>query len=269
MSKLLLIDGDQVVYEVMAAAESEYIVSPEDTHITDSWMFEGDTILHSDVYGATLTVFSKLRRMSRDFDRTIVCFTSTPNFRHSVLSTYKGGRLTKRKPLGYWKVVKGLCEGCDFETRKIPGLEADDVMSILATNPKYYVLYDVTIFSQDKDMKQVPDVNITNDSNSFVGDIYTLPDANLWRYTQALAGDRVDGYDGLKGYGPVKAGDYLADYYGMSESSYIDAVRNAYVAAGLSADDADRQINCARILRYGEYDFKTKQPILVGAHDVN
>ena len=261
--KLLLVDADQVFYKYTVAAQYEQVIEGDTgDEFKDAWMFEGEIALLSNIAEASAGIASYLTNLSEAYDRTILCFTSSPNYRHSVLSTYKGGRATKRKPLGYWGLVGQYIESSNWETRKYEGLEADDVMSIIATHPRYLGDYIVDIYSDDKDLKQVPNVWILN-SGGDTNQPYKLREANHWRYTQSLTGDITDGYKGLKGWGPKKVEKYLDKYYGEPEDVYVDAVVSAYLDAGHTAEQAYQQIDCACILRYSEYDFKHNQPILV------
>jgi DNA polymerase-1 len=145
--------------------------------------------------------------------------------------------------------------------RRIDGLEADDVMSIIATDPKYTSEFDITIWSQDKDMKQVPGVYLDNTKDGV--EFTSNHEANRFRYLQCLTGDPTDGYGGCPGYGPVGAAKYLDNVGLETEGDYLDRVISAYMNAGKSIEFALSQINCAFILRHSEYNFKNKQPILV------
>ena len=258
MSKLLLIDGDEIVYKIMAAHEEE-VDFDRGCH-ENAWLYEADIYLITNVSKAREAIDTKLLELGKDYDLVFTCFTSTPNFRHDVFPDYKGGRLTKRKPLGYWSEVDRVMTSAVFNGRKIPGLEADDVMSIIATNPKYRK-YDCTIYSQDKDMYQVPDCTLIRGEEVSTR---SVQEANLFRYQQALTGDRTDGYFGLKTYGPKKAQALLDGHTDADEQTIIDAVVSEYLDRGESLDYAYSQINCACILRYEEYDFEKKEPILKG-----
>lgn len=259
---LVLVDADQFFYQYTSAAEEE--VCFDDTSHPNAWMVEADTYLLSNVASAAAQLAETLSGIVEDYDDHILCFTSTPNFRHDCLGTYKGGRVKKRKPVGYWRLVDEFLMSDLWVTRKIPGLEADDVMSILATHPKYRKEYQggITIISNDKDMRQVPDTPIIVRGQRQAP--VTRADANQWRYIQALSGDPTDGYAGLKGYGGIKAERYLDEYRGAEEQVLIDAVVSAYEDAGERRATAYAQLNCARILRHGEYDFKSMSPILLG-----
>jgi len=260
--KLLLVDADQVFYQYTAAYQFEERF--DDTVHGDAWMVEADTYLLSDVAAARGGIDESLTLMEKNggYSRMILCFTSTPNFRHDRYPSYKGGRVSKRKPLGYWKLVKEYVASDQWETRKIPGLEADDVMSILATSPKYLADYSVSIWSMDKDMMQVPHTLLHRDAAKEV--TMTQADADAFRWSQALTGDVTDGYAGLKRYGPVKAAKALEKYLGADEAVYYQEICRLYEEAGETVEYAESQIDCACILRYGEYNFKTKKPRLSG-----
>ena len=262
MTKLttLLVDADQIFYQHTSAHQYEQSID----HTGDHWLFEGDTYLITDVAAARLAITRNLENLSYGYDDVILCFTSTPNFRHSVYSPYKGGRLKKRKPVGYWDLIVDFEQSPRWQTKKIPGLEADDVMSILATHPKHLATSDMYIYSQDKDMLQVP---VTPIFRGGVTAMSTDAEANHFRWTQTLTGDATDGYPGLKGYGPKKADAYLDEFIGQPEDVYESAVVSAYLDAGFTAEYAYSQINCALILRAHEYDFKNKQPKLRGMKD--
>lgn len=259
---LVLIDADQFFYQHTSAAEEE--VCFDDTSHPNAWMLEMDTYLLSNTKQVSESLQSALVSATKGYDEAILCFTSTPNFRHDCLSTYKGGRVKKRKPIGYWALVDKYLEDSRWVTKKIPGLEADDVMSIVATHPRYRKDYPggITIVSNDKDMRQVFDTPIVVQGRRQKP--VSLAAANQWRYVQALAGDATDGYAGLAGYGKVKAERYLEEHYGADEQVLIDTVVSAYLDAGERLQTAYSQLNCARILRYGEYDFKNMRPLLLG-----
>lgn len=224
-------------------------------------MINDFTLLWSDHKKCIEAVEDYLDNLACQYDRTILCFTSTPNFRHSVLPSYKGGRNTKRKPLAYWNVVNHLLESEKWETKRIPNLEADDVLGILATNPKYTREYEPHIYTSDKDLYQVPNCYVTRGNET---KFITIDYANHFRYTQALTGDVTDGYKGLKGCGPKRAERLLDGLEGSNEQVYIDTVLSAYMDKESTVEEAYEQINCACILRYGEYDFKNMCPLLKG-----
>ena len=176
----------------------------------------------------------------------LLFFSDSKNFRKTIDSEYKGKR-TKRKPVGY----KRLLEWCkaNYKTIRYENLEADDALGLEChLDPSDFILV-----SPDKDMKQIS-------CHLFNGDelVFTTPeDADYWFWRQCLTGDPVDGYKGVPGIGAKGAEKILA----KAEDPW-QAVVTSYEKAGLSLDDAIRNARLARILRPGEYNSTTKEPIL-------
>ena len=79
--------------------------------------------------------------------------------------------------------------------------------------------------------------------------------------TQCLTGDPTDGYVGLKGYGPKTAEKLL----GLRPDWSI--VEKAYIKAGLTKQDALTQARLAQILRWCDWDYDHKRPILYGSKE--
>lgn len=244
---LWLVDSDALLYQISSALEYEMV------------QLDGHTvILMSDLDACLQQFYIRVKEIVGK-SKFFSCFTSTPNFRHEIYPDYKGGRVSNRKPLCYWSVVGKLLE--DVETKRITSLEGDDVMSIIATNPKYRQ-YDIHIWSPDKDMLQVPEVTLHRGGKEHK--TRSKHECDIFRYTQALTGDITDGYKGLKGCGPKKAEKILDGLLGSPMEELADVVISQYLDAGETLDYALQMINCATILRYDEYDFKNKRPILYG-----
>jgi DNA polymerase-1 len=194
------------------------------------------------------TFNSEITSLKRAFDTedVVLYFSDTKNFRKVVDPDYKGKR-TKRKPVGY----KRLLEWCqkNYRVVRYAQLEADDALGIEChLDPSDFVLV-----SPDKDMKQIAcrlyngDVEIT----------VTPEEADYWFWTQTITGDPVDGYKGVPGVGAVGAKKILDN----AENPW-EAILASYEKAGLTYDDALRNARLARILRPGEYNSTTKEPIL-------
>jgi DNA polymerase I len=181
-----------------------------------------------------------------DTDRVLLYFSDSKNFRKLVDPEYKGKR-TKRKPVGY----KRLLEWCksNFKTIRYENLEADDALGLEChLDPSDFILV-----SPDKDMKQIS-------CNLFNGEqlVYVSPEeADHWFWTQCLTGDPVDGYKGVPGMGAKGAEKILAKI----EDPWQTVVA-CYEKANLTEADALRNARLARILRPGEYNSTTKEPIL-------
>jgi len=191
---------------------------------------------------------SEITSLKRRFDTESVSlyFSDYVNFRKTVDPEYKGKR-TKRKPVGYKRLLQWAAE--HYRVVRYPQLEADDALGLEChLDPSDFVLV-----SPDKDMKQIACrlFNGTDEVN------VTPEEADYWFWTQTITGDPVDGYKGIPGVGAVGAKKILD----KAEQPW-PAILEAYLKAGLTEADAIRNARLARILRPGEYNSTTKEPIL-------
>lgn len=183
-----------------------------------------------------------------DTDNVTLYFSHTKNFRKTVDPDYKGNR-TKRKPVGYVKLLKYCRE--HYRTITVEQCEADDALGMdCHLNPEEFILV-----SPDKDMKQISCRHFNGDEEFYVGP----EEAELFFWTQCLTGDPVDGYKGVPGVGAVGAKKILGK---VKDGNYWPAIVTAYEKAGLSEEDAVRNARLARILRPGEYNSTIKEPVL-------
>ena len=136
-----------------------------------------------------------------------------------------------------------------YDVAVMPTLEADDVMGIMATEPKKKNRVIVTI---DKDLGTVPGVHFNPDKDAQVR-VITEVEANYAHMMQTLCGDATDGYAGCPGVGPKKAEAILAS--GCSWAT----VAAAFEKAGISEQEALIQARVARILRHGEFNPQTAE----------
>jgi DNA polymerase I len=250
MKKLLLIDGDQFVFKATAAMERE-VRWDDQNHVLYSNEEECWTVL--------VQMFDRIfeRFETRD---CALCFSAPPNFRLEIEPTYKGGR-SPRKPLCYAALRERL-EGL-YRCVAMPGLEADDVMGILATKPG--IKGQRVIVSQDKDMRSIP-TTVWNGKETYN---ISQAQADYWHLYQTLMGDTSDGYKGCPGVGPKKAEAILTlpkaqdatNEEGRNKSRWYEVVM-AYKKAELTEEDALKQARLARILRWEDWDGDNKRPIL-------
>lgn len=232
----LIIDADWLVHSACAACEVDIR--------WDEWV----NTLHleqADVKDFITMRLSYWQDMLGD-NKVVMCFSDYPTFRHQIHQEYKANRIGKRKPLGMRDIRQWVEQS--YECRTCVGLEADDVMGLLATNGGYP---DPVLVSIDKDMRTVPCSLLSKDELETV----SLVDANRMWMKQALMGDTADNYSGLKGYGPVTAEKTLGAATTLPE--LWDKVVAAYQKAGLTLSDALFNARMARILRHGDYDFRT------------
>lgn len=229
-------DGDIIAYRASVAAQ-------EDIDWGDG--NDGLTVDEDAAVENALKMTRSWLELSR-CDRAILCMSPDDgaNFRHQ-LGGYKEGR--GEKPVAYWNVVNALAD--DYKIMSIAGLEGDDVMGILATSDRFRKRS--VIVSIDKDMNTIPGKLLSPLKDKKPRRVRPI-DADRYWMTQTLTGDRVDGYKGCPGIGPVKADKLLGECGRLHEM--WKAVLGAYIDKGLSEDDALLQARFARILRREDYD---------------
>jgi DNA polymerase-1 len=194
---------------------------------------------------------------------SLLAFTCTSgNFRKEVYPKYKSNRKGHRKPVTYQYGRDYAIE--TYASMVRPGLEADDILGIVATGEITGLTGPRVVCSIDKDMKTFP-CQLYNWMKPEDGIVtVTEEEADLNFYLQILTGDSVDGYPGCPGIGPVKAVRLLAaacPQYFDTRGSWA-AICAAYESKGLAPYDAITQARCARILRASDYNFADRLPIL-------
>lgn len=235
---ILLVDADITAYNAVAGAEEEIQWDEE------VWTIHTDLAVAKEKFNRNIDKY----REELKCDEYKLCFSDSENFRKQIYPQYKGNR-KGRKPVGY-TAVKDWAVATYPHFMKEP-LEADDAMGILATKFKGKTI----IVSMDKDLATIPGkffrLSPTGDHKML--DV-TPEEANYNFLMQALTGDATDGYPGLPGTGPVKA-KALLDKHG----AVWKTVEDAYIKAGLTADDALLQGRLARILRDTDWDFEKEE----------
>lgn len=236
----LLIDGDLVLYKATSAAEFES--NPEG----DIWFLSTNLEKARDMWNSQIDAFVR----ALGSDDMVVVLSGAQDFRRILEPTYKGNRKAKRKPLGYPIVREWLYERHPDRVVSQESLEADDYLGILATTPN---APERIIVSDDKDMRTIPGKLYR------MGELHEINSDEAeynWLY-QTLTGDPADGYKGCPGVGEVKAKAILGKPGGRWEN-----VKQAFLKAGLTENDAVLQARLARILRYSDWDSSAKRPLL-------
>jgi DNA polymerase I len=236
----LVIDGDIIAYQAAVVCQRPV-----------NWG-DGLWTLHGHEGEAALAMDDRIAKLKAESGAkdVVIALTDKVNYRTSVSADYKGNRKDTLKPilLNYAKeyLVK------EHSAIRWPNLEADDILGILGTSNRKYVIWSI-----DKDMKTLP-------CRQFIdGEIveFTEEEADKVFFAQVLTGDSTDNYGGCPKVGEVGAKKILDK--AIEDGEYL---WNAVVAAFKKADktelDALTQARLARILRHGEYNKKTKQPIL-------
>lgn len=265
--KVLLIDGDQFVFRAAVAVERETLWDDQ------------NHVLYSNANEAWDVLVGMLDRIFERFETRehALTFSSSPGFRMDVDPTYKSNRVL-RKPLCY-ALLREKVEA-HYNCLAMPGLEADDVMGILATKPGRSTRI---IVSQDKDMRNIP-AQVWNGKDMYH---VTQDEADRFHLYQTLIGDTSDGYPGCPGVGAVAATEFLeapfvlesyqhelksgkrkGEFETRWQKTPVDnadmwkGVVSFYEKAGLTEADALKQARLARILRWSDWDTKEKTPIL-------
>lgn len=161
-----------------------------------------------------------------------------------------------------------------FRVERIPSLEGDDVMGIMATSPK---LQDRSVIvSLDKDMRTVPGTHYNPDKDKGPN-VVTPAEAHRFWMKQTLTGDPTDGYGGCPGVGDLKAEAILDKPHNLIRNTRTitkgkrkgqievkwtkggstdlwTSILAYYRKAGLGEDDAILQARMARILHRDDYN---------------
>lgn len=242
----MLVDGDVLLYQAARAAEHE------DTFDTDT------TVLYSRIEDAERIFYDILdtwKGLVPEVVSVDIAFSSSTNWRKSVLGSYKNNRKDVRKPLCFKALHQKVKEDGRVRVHETVGLEADDVLGILSGPSSILV-------SVDKDFLGVPGnflrVPMGKDKQPELFEV-TPQEARFFRFTQALTGDKTDGYFGIRGIGPQKALDILRqfshlgrqDRYAIPEHEEGAAwakIVKAYEKAGMDPEDAWKNLCCASIL---------------------
>lgn len=241
----ILIDADMVLFRACSVCETE-ITWKEDFSTLHCDHNEVKAIVDDQVAELASKVLRHYK-YAGNFE-IIMAFSDKENFRKKLLPTYKANRVGKRKPLGYTG-VKAWIEK-EFNTVTMPGLEADDVIGILATNGES----DVITVSGDKDFKTIPGKFYNLISGEFTES--SLEDADRWHLYQTLVGDTADNYKGCPGVGEITAKKVL------DADPTWEAVVELFKKKKLTEKDALLQARIAHILRHEDWDEVNQKPIL-------
>jgi len=252
MKTIALIDADEVAFKAISSASKP----STDWCEPASEKAEPELLSCLRVAEEIISAWSK----TVGADQSILCFShpDRSNFRKEIDPTYKAKRT--EKPAVYAELCRELCciycndtpyywsNSSIYESR----LEGDDIMGLLAGDIN--VDARAVICSSDKDMKTIPG-RLYDPYHNAKHRISRLEADRYWM-TQTLTGDTSDGYPGLPKCGPVAAKKILAPHVHL-ETMWV-AVSKAYRDKGFTDEDALKQARLARILRTGDYNWKTQ-----------
>jgi len=234
--RTVLIDADILCYQIASNLEEVF-------------EFNGRHVLHADLNDGIRELENSVDWIMEmvDADDNVMALTHPYNFRKDVLESYKAQRSGKHKPM----LLPGLREYIleEMNGEMWHGCEGDDILGILGSDPQQEE--ERVIYSADKDLKTIPGL-YWDPEDGLIGETTEAEADYMWLF-QTLTGDPTDNYKGCPKVGPVKAQKVLE-----GDPSW-EAVVETYVKAGLTEADALVQARCARILRYGEYDFEKEK----------
>ncbi|HKJ03763.1 MAG TPA: hypothetical protein VJ997_14950 [Longimicrobiales bacterium] len=240
-NRTVLIDGDIVAYT--AASSVQYSMDWGDGTYT--------SVGNADE--AHMLVGARIDEICNSFGgaQPIVALSCDGDyFRHGLFAHYKGHRVAM-KPV-VLKALRELME-LNFQCVKLPRLEADDVLGILATGG---TLRDPIVYSEDKDLDQIPGLRAKTCGVTYR---VTEHEAEVNHLILAFAGDPTDGFSGCPRVGPKTARKILAPYIDEQRDAAWawDQIVKRYKKAGLSEEFAVNTARVARVVRAGEYDAET------------
>lgn len=230
-----LVDLDSFFYRAAYNSGGSFEVAQ---NLTTEYVFQ--TLLDLEVHSSTL-VFSCSRKL---------------NFRRLLVAGYYKENRTASPHADIITDLKYYMHeshGAIFEEN----LEADDVISILATDPKG--LTNNIIVSADKDFMSIPCqlslIRLTP-AYHYKHAKPTPEQAFKFFMTQVLTGDSSDGYKGCKKIGPKTAEKLLQNT--NDRKKLWEIVVDQYLKAGMTVENAIENARLAYLLRSGDYNFITK-----------
>lgn len=245
-TRCLLIDGDPLVYRFAHANQK-----PIKWH-RDLWT------VHANEEPAKVLLDEFIEDLVEKLEAShyvVVLSDPGPSFRKTkIYPEYKQNRQGVMRPLLYEPLRQHLIDMHDAWWTE--ALEGDDLLGIEATYTGKQDCDEAVVCSSDKDLKCVP-CKLYNWEKPELGVVSILDwQADWWHLLQTLAGDPVDGYPGCPKIGPVRAERILE---AAEPGEEWEAVVAAYQKAGLGEEMALMNAQCARLLRYGEYDYETRE----------
>ncbi|AGY36926.1 exonuclease [Erwinia phage FE44] len=273
---VLVMDGDWLVFQAMAASEIE--TQWDD----DIWTLECDHGKAWNILVDSIKSYASRKKAWRDAP-IVLAFTDAVNWRKELVDpTYKENRKASRKPVGYRAFVERVQACEDWTSILEERLEGDDVMGIIGSGAKHFGFKKAVLVSCDKDFKTIPDCDFLwcTTGNILTQDQTT---ADYWHIYQTIKGDLTDGYGGIPGWGETTA-EWLENPYAfeqvektfksgarkgqtvlewkkvdMGERTLWEAIVTLGAKAGMTEEEIIKQGQMARILRFEEYNFIDKE----------
>lgn len=160
------------------------------------------------------------------------------NFRKDIDPSYKAHRDPLHKP--YWfEEIKSYLVRYHNTHYAMDGLEADDMLGILATEDKSNIICTI-----DKDLDQVPGRHYNFNSRQLYEVDEETANYNFW--LSVLTGDAADNIKGPYGIGPKKASKILQE---ASPEEWDKTCKQVYLDHGLIEEQYEMNKKLLYILR--------------------
>ena len=244
----LILDADMLLFKACTATEVEIELSD------DVWTRHSELPAAREYYWGHVDRWCEEHQLERH--QVLHCFTERSAFRRDLAPSYKMNRKGP-KPIGFKALKSELLQ--EEGSYMFHQIEADDLIGIFAT-----MLHDqeVIIASGDKDLNQIAGHHIWIDKYNW--DV-TDEQAERFRYQQAISGDTTDGIPGCKSVGATGAQRIVECFDLADPLGCWEEIVQTYRKKGKDPTPRETALTTARltrILRHGEYNFRTHEVTL-------
>lgn len=238
MNRLLIVDIESYLYKSITAAKKLH-----QDNIHKNIYYEA-----YDINKSILFLEDNLNRLMDKLQASDceLVIGDKNNFRKVINPDYKSNRPSK-PPI--YEVILNVVN-VKFKPISLQNLEADDTCRILYEDKSFYPNLEKVIVSIDKDFFTVPCKFFRDLPNNELIDI-DIDTAQYNLYKQIITGDKDDHYEGIPGYGEVKAKKFLE--FSRDEKDVI----KLFEENSLTKDDYFRNKYMAQLISISQYNFNT------------
>lgn len=238
MNRLLIVDIESYLYKSITAAK----------------MLHQDN-MHKNIYYEAYDINKSISFLEDNLNRLMdklqasnceLAIGDKNNFRKVINPDYKSNRPSK-PPI--YEVILNIVR-VKFRPICLENLEADDTCRILYEDKNFHPNLEKIIVSIDKDFFTVPCKFFRDLPNNELIDI-DIDTAQYNLYKQIITGDKDDHYEGIPGYGEVKAKKFLE--FSRDEKDVI----KLFEENGLTKEDYFRNKYMAQLISISQYNFNT------------
>lgn len=238
MNRLLIVDIESYLYKSITAAKT----------------LHQDNI-HKNIYYEAYDINKSILFLENNLNRLMNALQANNcelvigdknNFRKVINPDYKSNRPSK-PPI--YEVILNVVNA-KFKPISLQNLEADDTCRILYEDKNFHSNLEKIIVSIDKDFFTVPCKFFRDLPNNELIDI-DIDTAQYNLYKQIITGDKDDHYEGIPGYGEVKAKKFLE--FSRDEKDVI----KLFEENSLTKDDYFRNKYMAQLISISQYNFNT------------